>query len=731
MAFGLLGGVNSVVAGNSYLEIKTNSVKSNAWEWAIWYQLSTPLESGEIYVLTMDAKCSENYSMSFWPVNTAEGGKTLYTGYSIGTEWSVCTCEFTANDNLNRLVWDFGSLNGTLCFDNVKLVKKGETTNLVHGGDFESGLHANWGDDGWNSPVYSVYTTGSTPKKYLKMTTNAVKGNAWEWAIWYHLDTPLEKDKTYVLTMKAKCSEVYNMPFWPYKEEGGATNYEGYNIGTEWGDCSCTFTAVDNLDYLRWCFGSLNGTVCFDDVSLVEQGQSTNLINGGDFESGMASNWGDDDWNKPDYGVVIEYPVAEAEVPSVEVQLVQSMFKSWDSPSSGANITSNSPYWTAVDYGTEGGSGTVYYGSGNVSYLDYADLSEYSALKVYGTGSDLRILMNRVSDGGALTEVHVTPSVDGTLLDLTSYPYVHLNAIKVVNGGGATTITNITLIDPNANPSVDYVLSGDIKDGLSSASVTSALADANAKVIDVTGVTGSGIGLVSANPNCLFVANAGTLSNDYNVIVGTTCANLVLTDSKPFKAPFDFTAAAATYNTTINTTAQAGTLYLPYAAAIPDGVDAWTLTYSGGDNVTATKINTGTIPANTPVLLNGSGSKDFTGSSVAIDADATNVSGALTGVFEQGYVPKDSYVLQNKSGVLAFYKVAAENSVTIKPFRAYLTASAGARLYIDFDDEETTGITNNKCETTSNNRYFDLQGREVAQPTTGLYIVNGKKVLVK
>ena len=600
MAFGLLGGVNSVVAGNSYLEIKTNSVKSNAWEWAIWYQLSTPLESGEIYVLTMDAKCSENYSMPFWPVNTAEGGKTLYTGYSIGTEWSVCTCEFTANDNLNRLVWDFGSLNGTLCFDNIKLVKKGETTNLVEGGDFESGLHSNWGNDGWNSPEYSVYTTGGTPNKYLKMTTNSVKSDAWEWAVWYKLDTPLEKDKTYVLTMKAKCSEAYNMPFWPYKEEGGATNYEGYNIGTEWGDCSCTFTAVDNLDHLRWCFGSLNGTVCFDDVSLVEQGQSTNLINGGDFESGMASNWGDDDWNKPDYGVVIEYPVAEAEVP-----------------------------------------------------------------------------------------------------------------------------------DPNANPSVDYVLSGDIKDGLSSASVTSALADANAKVIDVTGVTGSGIGLVSANPNCLFVANAGTLSNDYNVIVGTTCANLVLTDSKPFKAPFDFTAAAATYNTTINTTAQAGTLYLPYAAAIPAGVDAWTLTYSGGDNVTATKINTGTIPANTPVLLNGSGSKDFTGSSVAIDADATNVSGALTGVFEQGYVPKDSYVLQNKSGVLAFYKVAAENSVTIKPFRAYLTASAGARLYIDFDDDETTGITNNKCETTSNNCYFDLQGREVAQPTTGLYIVNGKKVLVK
>jgi hypothetical protein len=30
-----------------------------------------------------------------------------------------------------------------------------------------------------------------------------------------------------------------------------------------------------------------------------------------------------------------------------------------------------------------------------------------------------------------------------------------------------------------------------------------------------------------------------------------------------------------------------------------------------------------------------------------------------------------------------------------------------------------------------NNEYFDLQGRKVANPTKGLYIVNGKKVVIK
>ena len=41
---------------------------------------------------------------------------------------------------------------------------------------------------------------------------------------------------------------------------------------------------------------------------------------------------------------------------------------------------------------------------------------------------------------------------------------------------------------------------------------------------------------------------------------------------------------------------------------------AYTLAYTGGDEVTAIEITTGTIPANTPVLLNGEGSTDFTGS---------------------------------------------------------------------------------------------------------------------
>ena len=44
---------------------------------------------------------------------------------------------------------------------------------------------------------------------------------------------------------------------------------------------------------------------------------------------------------------------------------------------------------------------------------------------------------------------------------------------------------------------------------------------------------------------------------------------------------------------------------------------------------------------------------------------------------------------------------------------------------------EATGIADMNRETITNNRYYDLQGRRVMQPAKGLYINNGKKVMVK
>ena len=51
---------------------------------------------------------------------------------------------------------------------------------------------------------------------------------------------------------------------------------------------------------------------------------------------------------------------------------------------------------------------------------------------------------------------------------------------------------------------------------------------------------------------------------------------------------------------------------------------------------------------------------------------------------------------------------------------------------ISFSFDEATGIRDNNREIITNNRYYDLQGRSVETPAKkGLYINNGKKMVVK
>ena len=72
-----------------------------------------------------------------------------------------------------------------------------------------------------------------------------------------------------------------------------------------------------------------------------------------------------------------------------------------------------------------------------------------------------------------------------------------------------------------------------------------------------------------------------------------------------------------------------------------------------------------------------------------------------------------------------------KSGVTIPAGKAYLTISAGARDFIGFDDDDVTSIESVEQAAKVDNQYFNLAGQRVAQPTKGLYIVNGKKVILK
>ena len=378
----------------------------------------------------------------------------------------------------------------------------------------------------------------------------------------------------------------------------------------------------------------------------------------------------------------------------------------------------------------------TYYGSGSSSASNYVDLTEYEELRIHRANNTgfRAFFINADGTGTNNINNNTTGTVSWNetesywVIDLSKVEKyngkVYLNTIKSESWGVNNIVTNITVYKTPID-APNYILAGS---GSFTPGVVTALADANATYIDATGITAA-TELISANPNCMITANAGMVTNTSNVIVDGVCANLVLTDGYPFSAPADFTATAASYTTTINTSAKAGTLCLPFAAAIPEVVTAYTLSYTSGDAATVTPVD-GTIPANTPVLLNGSGEQTFTGSSCAIDADADNVSGALKGVFAATTVPLNSYVLQNGTSGVGFYKVATSD-ITAKPFRAYLTAeSAGAKEFLSFDFQET-GIEEVKNGQMTNEVIYNLNGQRLNKLQKGVNIVNGHKVLVK
>ena len=100
----------------------------------------------------------------------------------------------------------------------------------------------------------------------------------------------------------------------------------------------------------------------------------------------------------------------------------------------------------------------------------------------------------------------------------------------------------------------------------------------------------------------------------------------------------------------------------------------------------------------------------------------------LVGTYSSATIANGDFFLKDNQ----LYKSTGKSK--IKPFRAYFTgvpADANARLTF-YDDEATTGVQELKNSRTEELKsYYDLQGRHVAQPTKGLYIVNGKKVIIK
>ena len=179
------------------------------------------------------------------------------------------------------------------------------------------------------------------------------------------------------------------------------------------------------------------------------------------------------------------------------------------------------------------GYGTIY-GNNSVLALNYADLTRYSKLRVYGdNGVHIRALFNRPTDTSSDFVLKEGDITDGVFeIDLNSVgSYAHLNALKV--GGGTGAAWRVMVVDDN--DVMDYHLYGK---KYVEANLSEALSDRNATNYDATALRNpSAVALNTANKNALiYVDNASRLSNAANVVVKNgddySASNIVLTDGE-------------------------------------------------------------------------------------------------------------------------------------------------------------------------------------------------------
>lgn len=153
----------------------------------------------------------------------------------------------------------------------------------------------------------------------------------------YTLPKALEKGAKYTLTMKmrtsADCAELGFWPIWNASANknqwGGSDDVQylaAYHVEAgDWKTLTWDFTANFTLDTFQFVFGKYGGTLDIDDMVLVKEGTSENLIANSDFSARNIQGWSTN-WNGPSYFLANEAYASTG----IEKPAVATMMKSAD-----------------------------------------------------------------------------------------------------------------------------------------------------------------------------------------------------------------------------------------------------------------------------------------------------------------------------------------------------------------------------------------------------------------
>lgn len=349
--------------------------------------------------------------------------------------------------------------------------------------------------------------------------------------------------------------------------------------------------------------------------------------------------------------------------------------------------------------------------------------------------------------------------------------------------GGTQTYENSTIYDYYiAKPAIKIYTSdgGEILTLAKDSYTVSSTANA----VDLRESTNvSSFDITNANPNCLYLLSsaAGTPTdlNNANVIKGTKAENIELTDGYDFYSPITFTADKISYKRAFegyNTQTNQGwtTICLPFkvGSITVDGQETpidwfnsqsdtgknfWLMGFSNDAPgvVNFNYVGANSFEANTPYIMTVPGNdwgdewnlagKDliFSGENVTVEDNARTTLNGGNFKFCGSYIKsslQDVYALNSEGD--CFEKTSSAQ--TVNAFRAYFTdVNKYAHYYtsslnVGFNNYVATQILNTKFDRhIESNDVYNLQGVKVASGSQrnnlpkGIYIINGKKVIIK
>ena len=177
----------------------------------------------------------------------------------------------------------------------------------------------------------------------------------------------------------------------------------------------------------------------------------------------------------------------------------------------------------------------------------------------------------------------------------------------------------------------------------------------------------------------------------------------------------------------INFDGAIATFSAPFATVVPEGVTAYYAAANGGNYISLEPVN-GAVPANEGVILVGPEVGNVTMVPAAGEQAATIENNLLGHSAGAAKIMNGGYILTGGASGVGFY---ACSGGTLAMNKSYLDVETGTSLSVELRLPGTTAVEAVDCND-EESIVYDLQGRRVnGISDAGIYIVNGKKVLVK